>query len=225
MPVLRNLNVTIPTDEVLRLHGYPSGRRPRPIIEQSVTRQVAAARELIRPAAVYDFVNVRRMTTASIELDGGYCLSVGAQARRWHGAEYLAIAVCTIGPSLESEVSRLLAAQDLSSAAFLDAAGSVAVESLAEIVGARLCRRARQMGMAGGLRLSPGHGDWALNDQAQFFRLLRPERISVSLSRSFLMLPLKSVSFAIAVGKGVTGKNGSPCLHCGMARCAYRRLS
>ena len=223
MAVLRSLKMTIPQEEVFRLLGYPPGRHPQPALTQAIDQQIAAANKLVQPAVVYDFFKVQHIDNLVVVLDGDYGLSVGAQAPEWQRVEYIALAVCTIGKGPEAQVSRLVRNGDISAAAFLDAAGSVATESLAEMVYVRLCHRARRMGLNNSSRTSPGHGEWPLSDQQHVFDLLRPERIGITLTHSFLMLPLKSVSFAIGLGKGFESKNDSPCLRCEVGHCAYRR--
>lgn len=43
-------------------------------------------------------------------------------------------------------------------------------------------------------RFSPGYGDFPLEAQRELFRILRPERIGVSLTNSLMMTPSKSVT-------------------------------
>lgn len=225
MPVLRRISISLQPADVLRPQGYGAGRQPHPRLQTQIEKQVSLARTLVEPQVAYTVVRIQEIDNLGVALGDGNRLNLGHAAAVWHGAEHLAIAVCTIGGALENEVSRLLSAGDLASAAFLDAAGSVAVESLARRAYAHLCQRARRMGLSGGIRLSPGHGAWPLSDQEQVFRAARPERIGVRLNTAFAMLPLKSVSFAMGIGKGLHSGDDRPCLRCEMLHCTFRNTS
>jgi len=72
-------------------------------------------------------------------------------------------------------------------------------------------------------RISPGDGDWTLQEQRVVFALLPGDRIGVTLTEKCMMQPRKSLSFAIGIGEGFTiEKSMGRCRHCGMINCPYR---
>jgi cobalamin-dependent methionine synthase I len=73
-------------------------------------------------------------------------------------------------------------------------------------------------------RLSPGYGRWTLRWQRELFARLPHHELGVELNESCLMLPRKSVSFAMWLGareriaQGIAG-----CSDCTLGQCRYRR--
>ncbi len=105
----------------------------------------------------------------------------------------------------------------------LDSAGSAAVESLTGYVNNIVCQQALSKGLALTPRISPGYGDWTLQEQGIVFTLLPGDKTGVTLTEKCMMQPHKSVSFAIGIGEGFTiVKSVGRCRYCGMINCPYR---
>jgi cobalamin-dependent methionine synthase I len=135
----------------------------------------------------------------------------------------MAFCVCTIGPALEAEVTRLSGEGEMLKAVVLDAIGSVAAEAAAACVEARIAAEAAREGLKISCRASPGYGDWDVREQASIFRLLPAERIGVRLSETFMMSPRKSVSFAVHVAAEPDRlRSENSCENCDRMDCRYR---
>lgn len=167
--------IAIAPGEVRRLSGC--GTDPR--WDGAVAAAIAEARALLEPRA-------RFLPLAEADLAGmfGEGTPVEAIARRGDRWAFLG----TIGAALEGRVRERLAAGMFLEGVLLDAAGSIAVESLCDRVEARVA----EGGSAA--RFSPGYCGWQLQGQRRLFALLRPGEIGVRLLPSLLMEPLKSVS-------------------------------
>ena len=74
-------------------------------------------------------------------------------------------------------------------------------------------------------RFSPGYGDFPLEVQRDFERILEmPKTIGVTLSDSLLMTPTKSITAVIGLSEIDTNCEKSGCEQCAMAgKCAYFR--
>lgn len=224
MEFLSDLQVDISEPEVLRYLGYQR-RAAQPQAEVKEILEVALERgyQLAQPKAVYTWVKVEEMNEGWLTLEGGLRLSIGSGLSSWKGAEYLAVALCTIGSELENEVSELFAQGDFTLALVLDSVGSVAIESVADHVNYLICQRADLLGVREGPRLSPGYGQWELPDQRVLFTILPGEKIGVQLNEHCIMIPQKSISFAAGVGKDMDSDRGlNPCQRCGLEGCQYR---
>jgi len=221
---LYDLQVDIREKEVLRLLGYKrKGAEPMGQVKEILKDAVKEGHKLVQPKAVYTWVKVEEVNGASL-LEGGLRLGIGSGIRSWKGAEYLAIALCTIGSELENKVSGLFAQKDFALALMLDSIGSVASESVADHVNYLICQRANLLGVRVGHRLSPGYGKWELQDQRVLFSILPSEKIGVQLSEHCTMIPQKSISFCVGAGKGIDRERKiNPCRHCSMESCQYRR--
>ncbi|MDE5896554.1 MAG: ABC transporter substrate-binding protein, partial [Clostridia bacterium] len=69
-------------------------------------------------------------------------------------------------------------------------------------------------------RFCPGYGGSSVNDLKEIFRILKPEKIGLSLTESNYMLPCKSMAGVIAVGNSAQ----KTCKDCAVfEHCEYRK--
>lgn len=190
--------------EVERQGPDPAGR-----LEQAIDETISRARELLRTAGIY-------AVGSGSDLPGSTV---------FEGLERVAYCVCTIGPALEEEVTRLSGSDELLQAVVLDAAGSVAAEAVAEYMDQRIQEEAEGLGLKTSCRASPGYGDWDVREQAKLFQIVPAERIGVTLSESAMMIPRKSVSFAIHVAERPERlRSENSCRNCDRMDCPYKLL-
>ncbi len=75
-------------------------------------------------------------------------------------------------------------------------------------------------------RISPGYGEWPLTAQPDLLGLLPCRELGVALLPSLLMVPRKSISFAMWLGGDARPLAGlSGCSRCPLRACRYRRRS
>ncbi len=117
---------------------------------------------------------------------------------------HLALFAVTVGKAVSREIDRLFERGDFVVGAMLDAAASEAAEHAASRTEKdfrdALQRRARLQPSTCFLRYSPGYCGWHISGQEALFAHLQPEDIGVTLTESFLMEPLKSISGVIVGG-------------------------
>ncbi|MBN1505061.1 MAG: hypothetical protein JW952_08385 [Candidatus Eisenbacteria bacterium] len=136
----------------------------------------------------------------------------------------VALSVCTIGAPLEERVSEYSSAGELTRSLILDAAGSVLTEAVCDYANEKICGRAVGRSLYTTRRVSPGYGRWKIEEQKVIFQLLPADSIGVTLTKSYMMIPRKSVSFAVRLtAERPTGQFGSPCATCGREGCEFRR--
>lgn len=119
-------------------------------------------------------------------------------------AENLALFAVTLGPRIGREITERFVSSEFARGAMLDAAASAATDKLAEVAAGRfadaLAREQRATSDTAVLGYSPGYCGWDISGQRKLFEFLQPERIGISLTDSFLMRPLKSVSGVLIAG-------------------------
>ena len=213
--------VSIKEKEVLRLLGY-RGREATGEVKRILTRENEEGEQLLNPQVLYSRKKVKGQGDGVIALSGGLVLNIGSTALEWKGSEYLWVVICTIGTALENRVDELFAQGDFPTALVLDTVGSVAMEGIANETNYFICRQERSKGNRVGARASPGYGKWSLADQRVLFSLLPAHKIGIELNQQCMMIPRKSVSFCLGVGKGLDFIL-SPCRRCGKEGCEYRQ--
>ena len=98
--------------------------------------------------------------------------------------------VATLGTSIDTKISLLLEQKKILQAFILDSIGSVAIEELMN----NICNDIKEKYGTITKRFSPGYGDWSLTNQYDLLKWIGAEKIGVSLSPTFQMIPKKSVS-------------------------------
>jgi hypothetical protein len=202
------LAVPLLREGVLHFLGYRGRGVPRPRTEDALERVLNEARRLVHPRGLF-------------RIEGAKCAeALGLKPRP---ALELALGLVTIGPALEKRVTEFLAAGEMTSALLLDAAGSAAAEEAADELERRIHTRHVPR------RFSPGYGAWPLTAQRALFQMLPHREIDVRLLPSCLMMPRKSVSFAVWLGPESESDvpeecRAGRCESCDLTTCPYRNL-
>jgi cobalamin-dependent methionine synthase I len=139
-------------------------------------------------------------------------------------AKEIATIVCTIGPRLEEETQKHLVNNEILHALLLDGIGSTAVETLGQEACKRVSNEASSRGLQASSPLAPGMPHFSIQEQGQLLQLAQAESISVSLTPSGLMIPEKSISMVIGLGKQMPKwTQADACAHCNLRdSCHYR---
>ncbi len=139
------------------------------------------------------------------------------------GTVFIVATVCTIGPELENETSKLMAQGKALDALFLDAAGVALLEALSDEAYAHLKNEAAKEDLYAGCRFGPGYGNIPINAQKSLFESVNPEAIGVQLKASGILYPLKSLSFWVMWNSQPPPEGSAyKCQNCTLNNCAYR---
>jgi hypothetical protein len=222
--IVGHIDLAIERDSVLAFLDYPRGHAPPARIEQLLAEILPEARALGHARGAF------------LQLAPERAREVGLEPRE---AAALGLGLCTAGPEIEARVAELSRAGEITRAVLLDAAGSAAAEEATDRLSAMLVGSAgpseplgaASIALAAGeppasaaCRLSPGYGRWPLQCQPQLFARLPHQALGMALTDACLMVPRKSVSFAMwlgARGRLASGVHG--CRRCGLEHCRYRR--
>jgi hypothetical protein len=199
MPVIDDLQFSLQTEHVLRGQGIDPARA-RPEIAAAAQGVLDEAQSLLAPAAVYVTLPVAGFQHQQVILEGGTVFEGPLVARALAGATEVALAVCTVGAALDERVTVLFSGGDPVRALALDGAGIAAVGAVALMADERICEQASTRGLRTGMRAEPGQEGWPIKQQRELFSLVPAGEISVRLTESCLMLPRKSLSFAVGLG-------------------------
>ena len=221
---VRRFPVAVRREEVIHFLGYPEGKSLPLRFEPILAETIAEARALAEPRgalARFSVEEARAVGLEPIEASG------------------LILGLVTVGRGIERAASAWAVRGEATRALFLDAAGSAAVEEAADRLSA-LVLTAETAGTsvvsAGAgdsppadavpvsCRVSPGYGNWHLASQQALFDRLPHRELGIELLTSLLMIPRKSVSFALwldAAERPLAGLAG--CARCWLPNCRYRR--
>lgn len=134
------------------------------------------------------------------------------------GADKYAVFTATIGEEFDNFSRQLKAADDILRVFIADALGSVLAEATVTLLMKQLEVMADKEGMHISNNYSPGYCDWFLAEQKQLFSFFPESSTGITLTDSCLMLPVKSVSGIVALGKDVKRREYG-CNICKMVNC------
>lgn len=133
----------------------------------------------------------------------------------------VALFVCTVGPAVESFSKQLQDKGLMLEGLIVDLIGSEIAEEAAEWIQKKIAGVVSNKKLNITNRYSPGYCGWPVSDQQKIFKLLGPHNCGVNLTDSSLMLPIKSVSGIIGIGKTVKNRPYT-CSICDEGVCIYR---
>jgi hypothetical protein len=219
--ILEGFDVEPDSGELTRLLGRKGGGRGDALedrtagkISGALSAALEESKRLISPRAVY-----------VIASGSGLALFGPAGSDIFNRLERVAFCVCTIGQALEEKVTELSKSGDLLAAVVLDAVGSASAEAVAQYANDRIDEEAATEGLKTSCRASPGYGDWDVGGQKALFGLVPAGRIGVTLTEGCMMIPRKSVSFAVHIAaEPVRLRSENSCRNCHLDDCPYRFL-
>ena len=140
------------------------------------------------------------------------------------GAEAYALFIATSGVEFETYQQKLKQSDDLLHVFIADALGSVIAEKCADMMERCLQESITKLGWHHTNRFSPGYCGWHVSQQQQLFPLFEGHTCGVRITDSSLMVPIKSVSGILGIGKEVRRLDYA-CGLCHYEKCYKRRLS
>ena len=224
MPVNRDIPLTLKTDEVLRRGGLGGNSQIRPEIKNLVLELLAGVPEkhLLEPAVAYEIYPVTGMNRSQVLLEGGVVAGT-LLPTTFPEAKELAVAVCTIGPRLEKQITEYSKQGEPLRGVLLDGIGSAAVDALTEEACNFMATEALSRGYQAGSPINPGMPGLPITEQWPLLEMVPAREIGVSLTSSGVMVPRKSISMVIGIGpKMVTWTRAEVCARCSFSgTCPY----
>ena len=203
--------------------GYRSGNAPEPVstaIDELLPQiashaQVQCGFRILPPDSVV--VRPESVSCGDVSLAMGSVIT-----KQLKNSASLAIYVSTAGHGMERWSSQLMAEGDMMQGFVVDAIASELVEQASMWLEKKIAESVKPKEWSLTNRYSPGYCDWSVSDQHSLFSLLPPGFCGITLTQSALMVPVKSLSGVIGVGKGV--KRGAyQCSICDLKDCYRRR--
>jgi hypothetical protein len=221
---LRDWKLDIPIEDVIRMQSADADEviQRNPTIVQMAEEALTQGTPLLAPAVLYRVLKVEQLRHERLILETEVELRAQLLAEHLKSAEYAVLAICTIGAGIERLAKEQFSENPVYALA-LEGFGSAAVETLATEFCALIDKEASQSGMTSSIPLSPGMVGWPVDEgQRQIFGILDASEVEVHLTESSMMLPVKTISLILGVGKEMS-KGGSTCDYCSMReRCHYR---
>ncbi|MHC4749441.1 MAG: hypothetical protein ACYTFW_06150 [Planctomycetota bacterium] len=208
--VFNPIRIKINPEEVIKQLGYSHTDDISPKIRNRVDQETAQALRLIEPKGAFTILDKSRPRGFSL----------------FAGAEKIVLALATIGPAIGLRAKKLIETQQSARGLIVDAAGTVAAEWTADFIEHRIHRHFTHFGWNVSRRYSPGYCGWDVTAQKDIFEHF-PDTLGIKLTDGCLMVPEKSLSFALLLSKGgdFSAIKVGNCRDCKQERCPYRLQS
>ena len=143
-------------------------------------------------------------------------------AKNLQGCSEVILFAATIGEGADL-LARKYGRINVAKAVVMQAAAAAMIEAFCDEENEKLRAEAAEKGLYLRPRFSPGYGDFSLNHQRDFARVLEMQKtVGITLTESLLMLPSKSVTAVIGVSKQDARCVLSGCESCRNG-CTFRR--
>ncbi|MBP2651242.1 MAG: Vitamin dependent methionine synthase activation region [Firmicutes bacterium] len=151
-------------------------------------------------------------------------------SRHLEKAVEVVIIAVTIGEQIETKISELFTAGNYTLGLLLDAAGTAAVETVADAINNFITVQNTNRGLQPIWRFSPGYGDWSITDQPHILALADGSSAGIKVTPSCMLMPRKSVTAIIGlVPKEIISTsitcNKTSCERCSHQNCLARKES
>lgn len=212
-------DLNISDEEILRDMGYED-ECPIPYIKERVQLFFQELNISVFPSFTYLFVNGSVESEKLHVGDNEFCLGK-IIAKQIQKSERFAIFVVTAGIEFEQWAQQKK--DDPLDSYIADIFGSIIAEKAADRAEEVIGKQASDDDLLHTNRYSPGYCGWHVSEQRKLFGLFPEEEpCGVRLTPSSLMMPIKSVSGIIGVGKDVR-KVAYTCSLCDMKQCYKRK--
>ncbi len=229
MKIIKNIKLKINEEEVLRYQGYSKNKvkKPSEVILQITREEITRGHNLFEPQGIYSSTKIKQISFSDgrVDLENGFVINFNNSViSLLKGTNYLVVGVVTIGDFLEKKVSELFSQGEYPRALALDAVGTVAVEDFSREVRKLARQEVKEQGFKTSRHFSTGYGGWDVSQQEIIFKSIPADNIGVRLTKGYMMLPQKSLSWAIGVGKEIISpsEEDNNCGNCQYECCNYK---
>ncbi|MBN1161621.1 MAG: hypothetical protein JXA17_06730 [Dehalococcoidales bacterium] len=221
---LMNDPIQIDKDKILNRIGYNGNSTPSSRIDSLVDDYIENYHDFIAPFYSHTVRGIKAVNGNRVDTGDSIILESYKVARLMERCEKVAFFACTIGNYLEDLAAHLAEKGLILQATVLDAIASGTVEKLAIWVEQSIRKDTGRDGFIISRRFSPGYCDWDVSQQGLVFKALGDNAAGINLNDSMLMVPQKSVSGIIGIGRPDKEiENYNPCITCLEKDCPGRR--
>jgi hypothetical protein len=215
-------DISIDKKEVAFALGYTNGKLPLHF-DEMIDGVIRRSPELCKIQAGFRLLSIDNSTGSKRDIQIGEIEFQTQQivTSQLKNADQVVLFLCSIGHAMELWSKQLIGQGDSTTGYFVDTVASVIVETVADVLHDHITKYLKTQGLNVTNRYSPGYCDWSVEEQHKLFSFLPKGFCGVSLTDSALMMPIKSISGIIGVGKNVEYKPYL-CDNCGRKDCTYK---
>lgn len=210
MPIRTDWNISLDeVDPTALLSPSMTRIMAKPGVRADWDIALAESKNLVRPAAVWEYAPVREFRHERIIMHNGAVLKGGPIVQVMSGAEKLIVGVCTAGAAITAAANEAKQSGSLMRSMFYETFGAYVVGMVRQQMVDMLEKEVRSQGLHISTMLSPGESTWPITQQAELFSLVDAGQIGVTLTATMMMNPMKSLSLVMGMGANPLGSEGA----------------
>ena len=208
--------------EALRYLGYHGTQQPDEAVQQSLDRCADELQNVVAPKSVFQAFPLTHPVEGTMKLADVFIHSKNL-SRTLKGCTSVYLMAATLGIDVDRLIARASAVR-MSDAVMYQAIAAAMIEAYCDEVNDVLRQEAERVGLYCRPRFSPGYGDFRIEHQRDFSRLLNtPKKIGLTVTESCLLVPIKSVTAVIGLSNSPQPCHRKGCEECEKKDCAFRR--
>lgn len=213
--------IAVEQGEILRYLGY-RGQQPDGQTQERIDHCLAELQRQARPKSVFRPFDLMQPAPDTLKVETLLIRSRNL-ARNLKGCTCVYLMAATLGVEADRLITRASAVR-MSDAVIYQAAAAAMIESYCDEVNDALRGEAEAQGLYCRPRFSPGYGDFKLAHQRDLVRMLdTPRQIGLTVTDSFLLAPVKSVTAVIGLSRTPQPCHRHGCEQCEKKNCVFRR--
>ena len=219
MPIYQGTVYTVDKKEMLRYAGVP---RKESFSEEAIEEAIRYARIFAIPGGLWETFPYDPKTGLLGEGEHAFVLRGTAIRKHLENSFTVAALAATVGEDIECLSDFRFQDGQYVQGLLLDAAATALTEQLADELETHIKEQAKKRGAHTTSRFSPGYGDWPIEDQKNFCRLLKTDKIGIYVTKHCMLIPRKSVTAVIGLTPCAKKPAGAACQNCRLLSCAFR---
>lgn len=201
--VIEKIPVILPEKEILARLKYNIHKTI--INEESLIRIQAAIKKgflACEPKGSWIRSTITERSADTIAFENGITFRSASVSDLLAGSTGAVFMGATTGRRIVDIAEKSFRDGDAASAVIYDAVGSETADAAIDWINKYIAREVKRMGeKLTAMRFSPGYGDFMLENQRQFFELLKLENFGVKLTDRYIFVPEKTVTAIAGVEK------------------------
>jgi len=193
---IENIHVEPPRKNILarlkfNVHKTKLDKRILELFEKTM----GYAMSLCECKGVYRFLDIESKSDKKITLSDGTVFKSASLAKLLKESSKVVMMASTVGYGITEETNVLITKNRASEAVIVDASASEIADEVMNHMNLMCANIAKKDGFKlTRMRFSPGFGDLGVENQKQFFKTLELEKLGLTLTESFMIVPEKSVT-------------------------------
>lgn len=217
-----SVNDLILSDEELFLYLGFKGSKPDSYTYELIQSLKKEALAICRPRLGYRFLTGKILDKQHLIVGDRLFKPDYVITKCFQKADLYAIMVASVGKELDDWIQAKRSEGDIMEAFVADALGSLLVEATVSYGLSSLTEKMKPKRLNTSNSYSPGYCGWNVREQQLLFSWLPPSFCGITLTDSCLMLPIKSVSSLIGIGREIE-KESYGCSICQRKDCFKKK--